>query len=85
MLAAQELLMTIERVVRMLAGTVVVVSLALGAPGSPVFVRSAWLWLAVFAGANLLQSGLTGFCPPEILMKKLGLGRGAPSPRSGRA
>lgn len=66
--------MTAERGVRILAGTFVLVSLGLGAPGSPVFVDARWLWLAVFVGANLLQSGFTRFCPAELFMRKAGVG-----------
>ena len=64
--------MTPERIIRILAGTLVLLSLALGAPGSPLFVNANWLWLTAFVGANLLQSGFTRFCPPEILLRRLG-------------
>lgn len=64
--------MSCERIVRIMAGTVVLLSLALGVEASPLFHSVHWLWLTAFAGANLLQSGFTGFCPPEIIMKKLG-------------
>ncbi|MCC6610552.1 MAG: DUF2892 domain-containing protein [Burkholderiales bacterium] len=60
--------MNTERIIRILAGTVVLASLALG-----VYHSSYWLWLTAFAGINLLQSGLTGFCPPETLLRKLGV------------
>jgi hypothetical protein len=65
--------MTTERIVRIFAGTVVLLSLALGAPASPVFVSAYWLWLTVFAGANLFQSGFTGFCPPEMVLRRMGV------------
>jgi hypothetical protein len=65
--------MTIERYVRMIAGTVVLASLALGAPGSPLFVSTGWLWLTAFAGANLLQSSFTGFCAPVLVLRRLGV------------
>lgn len=61
--------MTIERIIRSFAGAVVLVSLALG-----VWVNPNWLWLTAFAGANLLQSGFTRFCLPEIVLKRLGVG-----------
>jgi hypothetical protein len=64
--------MTTENGVRMLAGTFVLVSLALGAPGSPLFVSGGFLWLTVFVGANLLQSAFTGFCPAASILRKLG-------------
>jgi Inner membrane protein YgaP-like, transmembrane domain len=60
--------MTTERLVRIFAGTVVLASLALGLWLSPNF-----FWLTAFAGANLLQSGFTRLCPPEWLLKKLGV------------
>ena len=65
--------MNIERIVRIFAGTVVLVSLALGVAGSPVFVNANFLWLTAFVGANLAQSGFTNFCPLEIILKKLGV------------
>lgn len=64
--------MTIESGIRVLAGTIVLVSLALGVEASPVFASKHWLWLTAFVGANLLQSGFTGFCPPSFLLKRLG-------------
>jgi hypothetical protein len=63
--------MTVERGVRILAGTFVLVSLALGAEASPLFVSARWLWLTAFVGANLLQSAFTGFCPAELVLKRL--------------
>ena len=65
--------MTPERGVRILAGTFVLLSLALGVAGSPLFVSPHFLWLTLFVGANLLQSGFTGFCPAEMILRKLGL------------
>jgi hypothetical protein len=65
--------MTTERIIRSFAGTVVLISLALGAPGSPLHQSAHWLWLTAFAGANLFQSGLTRFCLPETVLKRLGV------------
>ena len=67
--------MTIERYVRMFAGSFVLLSLALGAPGSPVFQSTNWLWFTTFVGANLLQSSITGFCPLVNILKAIGVGR----------
>ena len=64
--------MTTERIIRSFAGFVVLASLALG-----VWVNPNWLWLTAFAGANLLQSGFTRFCLPEIVLKRLGVGGGS--------
>ncbi len=66
--------MSAERGVRIMAGTFVLLSLGLGVEGSPIFASPNWLWFTAFVGANLLQSGFTGFCPAEIVMRKLGLG-----------
>lgn len=63
--------MTIERLIRVIAGTFILISLALGAPASPLYYSSYILWFTVFVGANLFQSGLTGFCLMEKIIKKL--------------
>jgi hypothetical protein len=65
--------MTIERIVRTFAGTVILASLALGVQASPLFHSAGWLWLTAFVGANLFQSGITGFCPLEIFLRKAGV------------
>jgi hypothetical protein len=65
--------MTTEKMVRIFAGAMVLVSLALGAAASPLFHSAHWLWVTVFVGANLLQSGFTGFCPLELILKRLGV------------
>ncbi|HET9551728.1 MAG TPA: DUF2892 domain-containing protein [Anaeromyxobacteraceae bacterium] len=65
--------MTSERAIRILAGTFILVSLALGVRESPIFVSAHFLWFTAFVGANLLQSAFTGFCPAEIALKKLGM------------
>lgn len=68
--------MTTERFIRIFAGAMVLVSLALGVRQSPVFVSGYFLWLTAFVGANLLQSGFTRFCPLEIMLKKAGMKSG---------
>ncbi|MGV3492775.1 MAG: YgaP family membrane protein [Ramlibacter sp.] len=65
--------MTINQVVRLFAGIVILVSLALGAPGSPLFVSTWWLALTAFVGFNLAQSSLTHICPLESVLRKLGV------------
>lgn len=65
--------MTSWQVVRLLAGTVILLSLALGVPGSPLFVNTWWLAFTAFVGANLLQSGLTKWCLLESILRKLGI------------
>ena len=64
------------QMVRMFAGVFILLSLALGIPGSPLFVNQWWLAFTVFVGANLLQSSLTGWCPLEKILHKLGVSRG---------
>jgi hypothetical protein len=65
--------MTTERLVRIFAGAMVLLSLLLAVPGSPLFVSRLFLWLTAFVGANLFQSGWTRFCPLEIALRKLGV------------
>jgi hypothetical protein len=65
--------MDTNRMVRIFAGAFVLLSLALGAPASPFFVNSNWLWFTAFVGANLFQSGFSRFCPLEIVLKRLGV------------
>ena len=68
--------MTVNRMVRIIAGLFILISLALGVQGSPLFVSSNWLWFTAFVGANLFQSGITKFCPMDIFLKKLGVRQG---------
>ncbi|MBD9362856.1 YgaP family membrane protein [Methylomonas fluvii] len=65
--------MSTERIVRIVAGLFVLLSLSLGVEGSPLFQSSNWLWFTAFVGANLFQSGFTRFCPLEMILKKLGI------------
>ena len=65
--------MTINRIVRTLAGTFILLSLALGVEASPVFHNVNWLWFTVFVGANLLQSGITRWCLMDQILAKLGV------------
>jgi hypothetical protein len=67
--------MNTNRLVRIFAGAFVLVSLALGAPRSPMFVNANWLWFTAFVGANLFQSGITRFCLLEIVLARLGVRR----------
>ena len=64
--------MTVERAVRALAGSFVLLSLALG-----WWVHPAFLLFTAFVGLNLLQSSLTGICPAEWVFRRLGLPGGA--------
>ena len=69
--------MTSWQLVRMFAGIFILVSLALGVPGSPLYVSPWWLAFTAFVGANLLQSSFTRWCPLEIILRKLGARAGA--------
>ena len=60
--------MTVERALRMMAGIMVLLSLALAH-----FVSYYWLWLTVFVGVNLLQSSLTNWCPAMSIFRAIGL------------
>ena len=55
-----------ENVVRRVAGSMILGSLALG-----WFVHPGWFGLTTFVGANLLQSSFTGFCPLEIMLRRI--------------
>ncbi len=59
--------------VRVFAGTFILLSLALGVQGSPIFHSTNWLWFTAFVGVNLLQSGLTKWCMMESILQKLGV------------
>jgi DUF2892 family protein len=61
--------MTVERTLRLIAGAFVLASLALGR-----WVNPNWYWFTAFVGLNLLQSGLTDWCPMMTILRKLGVG-----------
>ena len=58
--------MSVENMIRVLAGTLVLISVALG-----FFVTPYWFILTAFVGFNLVQSAFTGFCPAEIILRKI--------------
>lgn len=60
--------MTVDRALRLLAGAVVLISLALGHWVSP-----NWLWLTAFVGLNLLQSAFTNWCPAIAIFRMMKL------------
>jgi hypothetical protein len=60
--------MTVENAIRLMAGTLVLVGLALG-----LRVHQYWFGLCAFVGLNLIQSAFTHFCPAEMIFKKAGL------------
>jgi hypothetical protein len=64
--------MTLERYIRIIAGSFILISLALAH-----WVSLYWLWFTAFVGANLFQSGFTRWCLMEDILKKLGVARGS--------
>ena len=64
--------MTVERMIRIIAGLFILTSLALGVEGSPLFVSKWALAFTAFVGGNLLQFGFTNFCPLAIILRKMG-------------
>ena len=65
--------MTVDRLIHIFAGSFILLSLALGVQGSPIFVSPWWLAFTAFVGANLLQYGFTQVCPLGFILKKLGV------------
>ncbi len=65
--------MTIDRLIHLAAGSFILLSLALGLPGSPLFVNQWWLAFTAFVGANLFQFGISRFCPLGWALKKAGV------------
>ena len=61
--------MTLERWIRLIAGSFVIVSLGLAYVWSPYC-----LLFTLFVGLNLSQSAVTGFCPMESVLRHLGVG-----------
>ncbi len=60
--------MTIERALRMIAGSFVAVSVLLG-----IYVHQNFLWFTLFVGLNLFQSAFTQWCPMMAILRKAGL------------
>lgn len=60
--------MTIERLLRLVAGFFVLLSVLLG-----MYVHPNWFWFTAFVGLNLFQSAFTNWCPMMTILKKLGV------------
>jgi len=58
----------LERILRGIAGTVILVSLVLA-----VKVHINWLWFTAFVGLNLLQSAFTNWCPMMSILRRFGI------------
>ena len=63
--------MTVNRIVHLVAGSMVLLSIVLAH-----FVHPNWIALAAFVGLNLAQSGFTNFCPLSSMLKKAGVPEG---------
>jgi hypothetical protein len=60
--------MTVERGLRLMAGIMVLLSIAL-----TYYVSHYWMWLTVFIGLNLFQSAFTNWCPAMAILRAVGL------------
>ena len=60
--------MTVERMLRLIAGTFVSAAVLLG-----MYVHPGFLWFALFVGLNLLQSGFTDWCPMMAILRRAGV------------
>lgn len=65
--------MTVQRYILVFAGLFIMLSLALGVEGSPLFVSKWALAFTAFVGANLFQFGFSNVCPLGMILKKLGV------------
>lgn len=70
--------MKLEHTIRLIAGTFILISLALGH-----WVNPNWLWFTAFVGVNLIQSAFTKWCLMEDILKGLGLGEPSPTATQG--
>jgi hypothetical protein len=66
--------MNMERWIRMIAGSLVLISLALAH-----WVNPNWLWFTAFVGANLFQSSFTRWCLMEDILHRIGIAKKASS------
>ena len=60
--------MTIERLLRLIAGGFIAVSILLG-----IYVNVNFLWFTLFVGLNLFQSAFTNWCPMMTFLRKAGV------------
>ena len=63
--------MTVESLLRLIAGLLVAASVLLG-----IYVHSYFLWFTLFVGLNLFQSGLTNWCPMMTFLRRAGVREG---------
>lgn len=69
--------MNAERIIRIVAGSFILLTLALGVEASPLFVSKNFLWFTAFVGANLFQSGITKWCLLSDILAKFGIKNGS--------
>jgi hypothetical protein len=69
--------MNAERIVRIVAGSFVLLSLSLGVEASPLFVSNNFLFFTAFVGLNLFQSGFTTICPLNNILARFGVKGGS--------
>ena len=69
--------MNAERIIRIVAGTFIMLSLSLGVEASPLFVSKYFLFFTAFVGLNLLQSGFTQVCPLNSILTRFGVKGGS--------
>lgn len=60
--------MNVDAMLRLIAGAFVMASVLAG-----IYVDARFLWFTLFVGANLFQSGITGWCPMMAILKKAGV------------
>ena len=65
--------MNAERIVRIVAGFFILLSLLLGVEASPLFASKYFLWFTAFVGLNLFQSGFTKFCLLNNILARFGI------------
>ena len=65
--------MNAERIIRIFAGFMIMLTLLLGIESSPIFVSKYFLFFTAFVGLNLFQSGFTRFCPLNNILAKFGI------------
>jgi len=66
--AMEDTAMTVESMLRLIAGSFVVLSVLLG-----MYVHPYFYWFTVFVGANLFQSAFSGWCPMMTILRKAGV------------
>lgn len=69
--------MNSERIVRIVAGSFILLTLSLGVEASPIFVSKYFLFFTAFVGLNLFQSGFTQICPLNSILAKCGIKNGS--------